>query len=125
MRRPRSRRDGAIERPSASGCREYSYGGFGGGHHTSTRTPSSGNPAEGFQERPRRAQEDGEGGRGPGVGVVLAEDAAAAGDDVVVQLPGRPVLAQLEQRGGEDEGGGGRACRRPAPGPPARGPPAG
>ena len=32
MRRPGSRWDGAIERPSASGCREYSYGGFGGGH---------------------------------------------------------------------------------------------
>ena len=32
MRRPRSRRDGAIERPSASGCREYAYGGFGGRH---------------------------------------------------------------------------------------------
>ena len=38
--------------------------------------------------------------------MVLAQDAAAAGDDVVVQLPGRLVLAQLEQRGGEDEGGG-------------------
>ena len=80
--------------------------GSGDDTRTSTRTPSSGNPAKGFQERPWRAQEDGEGGRGPGVGVVLAQDAAAAGQDVFVQLPGRLVLAQLEQRAGEDEGGG-------------------
>ena len=35
--------------------------------------------------------------------MVLAQDAAAAGQDVFGQLPGRLVLAQL---GGEDEGGG-------------------
>ncbi len=33
----------------------------------------------------RGAQEDGEGGRGPGVGVVLAQDAAAAGQGVFVE----------------------------------------
>jgi hypothetical protein len=38
--------------------------------------------------------------------VLIAEDAAAAGDDVVVQLPGRMVLAQLGQRADELEGGG-------------------
>jgi hypothetical protein len=38
--------------------------------------------------------------------VVLAQDAAAAGQGVVVQLFGRPVLVQLAQLAGEDEGGG-------------------
>jgi hypothetical protein len=63
-------------------------------------------PANGFQKRSWRAQEDGEGGRDPGVGVVLAQDAAAAGQGVFVQPLGRLVLAQLEQRGGEVAGGG-------------------
>src|SRR5258708_4340497 len=49
--------------------------GSGEDTRTSTRTPSSGMPANGFQERPWRAQEEGEGGRSPGVGVVLAQDA--------------------------------------------------
>ena len=68
--------------------------GSGEDTHTSTRLPSSGNPANGFQERPWRAQEDGEGGRGPGVEVVLAQDAAAAGQGVFGQLPGRLALPE-------------------------------
>ena len=38
--------------------------------------------------------------------MLIAQEAAAAGDDVVVQLPGRMVIAQPEQRGDEVEGGG-------------------
>jgi hypothetical protein len=38
--------------------------------------------------------------------VLIAEEAAAAGDDVVVQLPGRMILAQPGQRADELEGGG-------------------
>jgi hypothetical protein len=49
------------------------------------------------------AQDEIEGGRAHGLGVVIAEDAAAAGQGVFVQLPGRLVLAQL---GGEVGGGG-------------------
>ena len=52
---------------------------------------------------PRR--DEVEGGRAHGVGVVIAEDASAAGQDVFVQLPGRLVLAQPGQRGDEVEGG--------------------
>ena len=37
------------------------------------------------------AQDEVEGARHHGLGVLIAEDAAAAGDDVVVQLPGRMV----------------------------------
>ena len=38
--------------------------------------------------------------------MVLAQDAAAAGQGVFVQLPGRLVLVQLGQLADEDEGGG-------------------
>jgi hypothetical protein len=48
MRRPCSRRDGAIERPSASGCREYSYGGFGGRHPHFNPHAVFGKPSQGF-----------------------------------------------------------------------------
>jgi hypothetical protein len=44
-------------------------------------------------------------GRGEGVGV-LAEDAAASGEDVLVQLPGPLILTQLPQVGGEVAGRG-------------------
>ena len=40
-----------------------------------------------------------------GLGVVIAEDAAAAGQDVFVQLPGRLVLAGRTQVAGEVAGG--------------------
>ena len=80
--------------------------GSGDDTRSSTRTPSSGMPPNGFQEHPWRAQEDGEGGRGPGVGVVLAQDAAAAGQGIFGQLPGRLLLADPAQAHDEVVGGG-------------------
>ena len=51
---------------------------------------------------PKRLQVDGEvAGRGEGVGVVVAEDPAAAGEGVLVEVAGLLVLAQLTQVGGE------------------------
>ena len=86
---------------------------------------------------PSRTQVDGEvAGRGQGVGVVLAEHPAAAGQGVLVQLAGRLVLAQLPSgrwrgcwprpgcRGGPRRapGGGGPGCPRPGRGPRRSGP---
>src|SRR5690348_15203632 len=67
--------------------------------------PERGHPL-GLATEVEPAQDEVEGARHYGLGVVIAEDAAAAGDDVVVQLPGRMVLAQLGQRADELEGGG-------------------
>ena len=67
--------------------------------------PERGHPL-GLATEVEPAQDEVEGARHHGLGVLIAEDAAAAGDDVVVQLPGRMVLAQLEQRADELEGGG-------------------
>jgi len=55
-------------------------------------------PANGFQERPWHAQEDGEGGRGPGVVVVLAQDAAAAGQGIFVELHLGPAVITSHPR---------------------------
>ena len=66
--------------------------------------PDRGHPA-GLATDGEPAQDEVEGGRAHGVGVVIAEDASAAGQDVFVQLPGRLVLAQPGQRGDEVEGG--------------------
>jgi hypothetical protein len=66
--------------------------------------PDRGHPA-GLATDVEPAQDEVEGGRAHGVGVVIAEDASAAGQDVFVQLPGRLVLAQPGQRGDEVEGG--------------------
>ena len=52
------------------------------------------------------AQDEVEGGRAYGVGVVIAEDAAAAGQDVFGQFPGRLGLAEPVQEHGEVAGGG-------------------
>ena len=71
-------------------------------------------------------------GGGQGVGVVLAQDAAAAGQGVFVQLPGRLALADPMQADGQAverrpgcrggprpaRGGGGPGCLGLLPGPP-------
>ena len=67
--------------------------------------PERGHPL-GLATEVEPAQDEVEGARHYGLGVLIAEDTAAAGNDVVVQLPGRMVLAQLEQRADELEGGG-------------------
>jgi hypothetical protein len=86
--------------------------GSGEDTRTSTRTPSSGMPANGFQERPWHAQEDGEGGRGPGVVVVLAQDAAAAaGQGVFVELHLGPAVITSHPRIFAPAAG---ACQAPA-----------
>jgi len=54
-----------------------------------------------------RTQADGQAvGGGQGVGVVLAQDAAAAGQGVFVSLPGRLVLPGRTQADGQVAGGG-------------------
>jgi hypothetical protein len=54
-----------------------------------------------------RTQADGQAvGGAQGVGVVLAQDAAAAGQGVFAQLPGRLVLADRTQANGEVAAGG-------------------
>jgi hypothetical protein len=67
-------------------------------------------PPDGFQERPWRAQEDGEGGRGPGVEVVLAQD-AAAGHGVFVELHLGPAVITSHPRIVAPAAG---ACQAPA-----------
>ena len=67
--------------------------------------PERGHPF-GLATEVEPAQDEVEGGRAHGVGVVIAEDASAAGQDVFVQLLGRLVLAQLGQLADEAEGGG-------------------
>jgi hypothetical protein len=68
-------------------------------------------PPDAFQERPWRAQEDGEGGRGPGVEVVLAQDAAAAGQGVFVELHLGPAVITSHPRIVAPAAG---ACQAPA-----------
>jgi len=79
------------------------------------RLRSAPGPLVGFPERGHPfglatdgepAQDEVEGGRAHGLGVVIAEDAAAAGQDVFVQLPGPLVLADRMQAHGEVAGGG-------------------
>ena len=62
--------------------------------------PERGHPL-GLATEVEPAQDEVEGARHHGLGVLIAQDAAAAGDDVVVQLPGRMVLAQPGQRADE------------------------
>ena len=55
----------------------------------------------------QRGQDRGEAvGRGEGVGVVVAEDAAAAGEGVLVEVAGLSILAQPVQAEGEGERAG-------------------
>jgi hypothetical protein len=92
--------------------------------------PDRGHPA-GLATDGEPAQDEVEGGRAHGVGVVIAEDASAAGQDVFVQLPGRlgtrPARSARRRGGRRTTGcrgcprpgrGGGPGCLRPAPGPP-------
>ena len=74
-------------RPPLDGLRPGSYHGF---HDLPC-----------FRVRREPAQDEGEAGGDHGVAVAVAEDAAAAGQDVFVQLLGRLVLAQLGQRAAE------------------------
>jgi len=78
-------------RPPLDGLRPGSYHGF---HDLPC-----------FRVRREPAQDEGEAGGDHGVAVAVAEDAAAAGQDVFVQLLGRLVLAQLGQRAGDGESG--------------------
>jgi len=103
--------------PTADVCRDWALSGTGlvfEFRSTVRRPPLAGlrpGSLHGFHGRPcfrvRRelAQDEGEGGRAHGVGVAVAHDAAAAAQDVFVQLLGRLVLAQLGQLADEDEGG--------------------
>ena len=163
MRRPRSRRDGAVKRPSASG-RTYPQlaqivrmlcavagrrfqrlaAAVAVSHRSCSPSPRSSRahpvrpvaglsfirvrlrsapgplaglllvPLAGLPERGHPgglatdvepAQDEVEGACHHGLGVLIALEAAAAGDDVVVQLPGRMVFAQPGQRADELEGG--------------------
>ena len=54
-----------------------------------------------FRVRREPAQNEGEGGRAHGVEVAVAQDAAAAGQGVFAQLPGRLVLADRTQADGQ------------------------
>jgi hypothetical protein len=67
--------------------------------------PERGHPL-GLATEVKPAQDEVEGARHQGLGVLIAEDATAAGDDVVVQLPGRMMLTQPGQRADELERGG-------------------
>ena len=68
--------------------------------------PERGHPF-GLATEVEPAQDEVEGARHYGLGVLIAEDAAAAeGDDVVVQLPGRLVLPGRTQADGQVAGGG-------------------
>ena len=100
--RAMTHRSSATRAPTKGREVAHEEGGRSRAGSSPTLTPDSPVQATGLVVLTEIRRDNGEAaGRGQGVGVVLAQNPTAAGEGVLAELTGQPVLPHLPQDGGE------------------------